>query len=89
MREQLHRSVVCEWIDSCEPGDNADVLAEEFPEPQVITSLGWLARSEPDYIVVCGAIKRDCNVGTTYDYVITIPRVSIIRLEDMVVKEVE
>lgn len=86
MTAPIHKPVMCEWLDSCEPADNSDVVAEDFPEPQVITSLGWLAKDEPDYIVVCGAIKRDSCVGTAWDYVITIPRVAIIRLDDMVLK---
>lgn len=78
-----HKPVMVEWLDSCEPANNSDLEVADFPAPQVITSLGWLAKEEPDYIVVVSAIKVDDHVGISYDYAISIPRVSIMRVFDV------
>lgn len=82
-----YKPVVCRWVDSCEPADNSDVPAEDFPTPQIITSLGWLTKSEPDYIVVAGAEKVDDHAFTTFDYVITIPRVAVLNLSEVSLPE--
>jgi len=78
-----HRVVLVEWLDSCEPEDNADLQLDDIPEPQVIMSIGWIVKDEPAYVSVVGAVKVDDHVGTTYDYSISIPRVAIMRMFDV------
>jgi hypothetical protein len=62
--------VCVEWIDSCEPMENAEVEASSFPEPQQIYQVGLLVKQTKDYITIAGAWKPECR---TFDYVITIP----------------
>lgn len=81
-----HRPVMVEWLDSCEPATNADLTSDDFPSPQIITSLGWIAKDHPDHIVVVSAVKVDDHVGQTYDYAISIPKVSIMRIFDVEIK---
>jgi hypothetical protein len=75
--------VLCEWVDSCEPANNADLELEDIPEPQVIMSLGWMVRDEPSFVAIVGAVKVDDHAGMTYDYSSSIPRVSIMRVFDV------
>ena len=73
MDEQM---VLVEWVDSGEPADNSDVEPQDFPEPQILCNLGYLVKQHSDYLTVAGARKPDVN-GTTYDYVISIPREAV------------
>jgi len=66
------------WSDSCEPADNAEVEVHEIPEPQIIMQAGHLVKQTSDYITVAGAWKPECE---TFDYVITIPRHAVLRIE--------
>ena len=77
--EQLKYPIaIVVWSDSCEPGDNAEVEANEIPEPQVIVQAGHLVKETREYISIAGAWKPDLK---TYDYVISIPRHAIRRIE--------
>tara|TARA_R110000824_G_scaffold68522_2_gene177160 strand:- start:185 stop:457 length:273 start_codon:yes stop_codon:yes gene_type:complete len=77
------KPILVEWIDSCEPAVNSDITEDEFPSPQVIQSLGWLAFDGSTHIVLAGAVKEDAYAGRTYDYVISIPVVAIIKREEV------
>jgi hypothetical protein len=67
--------MVCvEWIDSCEPMENAEVEIGSFPEPQLIFQVGLLVKKTEEYITIAGAWKPECK---TFDYVITIPTFSV------------
>lgn len=79
----MHRIVIVEWLDSAEPADNSDIEPADFPAPQVITNTGYLVQEHSDYVVIAGGEKPDTN-GTTYDYVIAIPRVAIRALNELV-----
>lgn len=67
-----------EWIDSCEPADNAEVEPHEIPEIQSIIQVGFLIKETDRSISIAGAWKPDLD---TFDYVITIPRCSINSIE--------
>jgi hypothetical protein len=70
--------IVCvEWVDSCEPEDNAEIALHEIPEPQRIFQVGMLVKSEKEYVSVAGAWKPE---DKTLDYVITIPTVAIVTI---------
>jgi len=70
--------LVCvEWIDSCEPMENAEVEASSIPEPQQIYQVGLLIKQTKDYVTIAGAWKPECR---TFDYVITIPSASVKRI---------
>jgi hypothetical protein len=79
----MHRIVIVEWTDSAEPASNSDVEPADFPAPQILTNTGYLVEEHDSYIVVAGAMKPDPSL-TTYDYVIAIPRVALISMEDLV-----
>ena len=79
----MHRTVIVEWVDSCEPADNSDIEPADFPAPQIITNTGYLVSEHSDYVVLAGGIKPDVG-GVTYDYVIAIPRVAIRNVQDTV-----
>jgi hypothetical protein len=79
----MHRIVIVEWLDSAEPADNSDIEPVDFPAPQIITNIGYLVHEHSEYVVIAGGIKPDPN-GTTYDYVIAIPRVAVRALSDLV-----
>tara|TARA_Y100001938_G_scaffold149988_1_gene239070 strand:+ start:7628 stop:7909 length:282 start_codon:yes stop_codon:yes gene_type:complete len=70
----MYKMVYVIWIDSCEPGENAEVELNEIPTPQVIQQVGMLIRDEEDYITMAGAWKPELK---TMDYVITIPKFAI------------
>ena len=71
-------SMVCvEWIDSCEPDDNAEVPMHEVPKPQQIYQVGLLIKDEKNFISVAGAWKSEDKV---FDYVITIPKSAVRRI---------
>ena len=63
-----------EWIDSCEPADNAEIESHEIPELQVIIQVGYLIKETDISVSIAGAWKPELS---TFDYVITIPRVAI------------
>jgi hypothetical protein len=46
------------WIDSSL--QNGQVDAHNFPEPEKITTVGWLVREEPTHIVLA---REDMNNG--------------------------
>ena len=69
-------AMVCvEWIDSCEPADNAEISRGDIPEPQRIFQVGLLVKETKEYISIAGAWKPECK---TFDYVISIPRFAIL-----------
>jgi hypothetical protein len=77
-----HQLVLCEWIDSSEPMENAELTYEELPEPQLIYQVGLLVKETPTYIVIAGAWKPEAaGDEDSYDYAISIPRSAIQRLE--------
>tara|TARA_R100000808_G_C2086671_1_gene108587 strand:- start:35 stop:298 length:264 start_codon:yes stop_codon:yes gene_type:complete len=82
-RERVpHQLVLCEWIDSSEPMDNAELTVDELPEPQLIYQVGLLVMDTPAYIVIAGAWKPEAaGEQDSYDYAISIPRSAIQRLE--------
>ena len=45
------------WLDSCEPGDNADLAIHEMPRPQLLYQVGFLLIDTPDHIVVASGVK--------------------------------
>lgn len=70
--------MVCvEWIDSCEPAENAEVCSSDIPEPQKIFQVGLLVKETKKYISIAGAWKPECK---TFDYVITIPTFAVKRI---------
>ena len=76
-----HPMIVCEWLDSAEPEINAEVVESEFPEPQVIYQIGMLVNETDTYITIAGAWKpMAAGNEDSYDYVISVPRVAIIRI---------
>lgn len=75
------KMVLVEWIDSCEPEPNAEVEQHEFPEPQRIYQCGFLVKEKKTHIVVAGASKPDLE---TFDYVITIPRVAVVNMQEVI-----
>lgn len=85
LEEYLGEVVMVRWIDSCEPQDNAEIELHELPVPQDIESYGVLLRSQPDHVVIAGAVKSVAGVvgGDTYDYVIAIPSVSILHWQPL------
>ncbi len=72
--------VLVEWLDSAEPADNSDVEEHEIPEPQRIQNLGWLLRDQDTHVVLVAGIKPELS---TYDYVITIPKCSIMQMREL------
>ena len=74
------------WSDSCEPAQNAEVEAHEIPEPQIIIQAGHLVKETKEYVSVAGAWKPEL---LTFDYVITIPRHAILRIERLNFVEAE
>ena len=75
-----YRLCFVDWVDSCEQTPNADLSVYEFPEPQRIFQAGFLVHEEDDYIVLAGGLKP---ASETFDYVIAIPRVSIVTIRDL------
>ena len=75
-----YRLVFVDWLDSCEPADNAEINVYELPEPQRIFQSGFLVHEEEDYVVIAGGMKPALE---TWDYVIAIPRVSIVTIRDL------
>jgi hypothetical protein len=63
-----------DWIDACEPADNAEIEEYEVPSLQMISQVGFLIRETEGSVSVAGAWKPELN---TFDYVITIPRISV------------
>ena len=70
-------SVLVEWLDSCEPADNAEVSLHDIPDPQMIYQCGFLVRETNESLSVAGAWKPECE---TFDYVITIPKFAVTKL---------
>ena len=73
-----YKIVRVEWIDSCEPADNAEIESHEIPELQTIIQVGYMIKETEISVSVAGAWKPELS---TFDYVITIPRVAIKSLE--------
>ena len=69
-----------EWIDSCEPRDNAEVEEYEIPTPQRMYQVGHLIKTTSDAISIAGCFKPELG---TYDYVITIPKSAILNLKKL------
>ena len=69
-----------EWVDSCEPADNSEVEEYDIPEPQILYQVGHLIKTTDEYISVAGCYKPKCG---TFDYVITIPRLSIRKMRTL------
>lgn len=82
-----HSMVICEWIDSAEPADNAEVEASDFVEPQVIYQVGLLVQERSTYITIAGAFKP--GPVFTYDYTISIPRTAIRTLRVLHAQEIQ
>ena len=72
--------VEVEWLDSCMPEVNSEVLEEDIPEPDVITQAGFLVKRTTDYLSIAGGIKRD---PLCFDFVITIPMVSVLYIRTL------
>ena len=72
--------VLVRWVDSAEPIDNREIEYVELPRPQDIEQYGILLKSEPDHIVVAGAVKGEAGTSgrDSYDYVIAIPTVAVL-----------
>jgi len=71
-------TVRVEWVDSCEPADNAEIEKHEIPECQTIVQVGFLIKETKTSISVAGAWKPETD---TFDYVITIPRFAVTCLD--------
>jgi hypothetical protein len=67
------------WLDSCEPEPNSDLTIFDLPEPQLITSLGFLIRDADEHITIAGnhKVATEGKDDHTWDYVTTIPKCSI------------
>jgi hypothetical protein len=76
--------VFVDWVDSCEPVPNAEITAYELPTPQRIFQAGFLVQDDEDHICVAGGLKPECE---TYDYVIAIPRCSIVAIRYLTINE--
>jgi hypothetical protein len=72
--------VEVEWLDSCMPLVNSEVLEEDIPEPDVITQTGYLIKRTPDYLTLAGGIKRE---PLCFDFVITIPLVAVLYIRTL------
>jgi hypothetical protein len=70
--------VMVHWVDSCEPQPNSEIEQQDIPGVQDIIQVGYLIKKTKDSISVAGAWKQELK---TYDYVITIPKVSIRSIE--------
>lgn len=73
--------VFVDWVDSAEPMDNSDIGIYELPEPQRIFQCGFLIHEEEGYVVIAGAVKPSIE---HFDYVISIPRVAINAIRQLV-----
>jgi hypothetical protein len=66
------------WVDSCEPGVNAEVEMDAVPPVQRIVQVGHLVKETETSLSIAGAWKPELR---TFDYVITIPKVAVVRRE--------
>ena len=73
-----YKIVRVEWIDSCEPADNAEIESHEIQERQTMIQVGYMIKETEISVSIAGAWKPELS---TFDYVITIPRVAIKSLE--------
>jgi len=71
------------WVDSCEPGVNAEVELDGVPEVQTIVQVGHLVKECENAVSIAGAWKPELR---TLDYVITIPKVAIVRRDRLSIK---
>ena len=71
--------VMVVWLDSCEPEPNADLTILDLPEPQLITSLGFLIREADEYLTIAGnhKVPTEGKDDHTWDYVTTIPKCAV------------
>ncbi len=69
-----------EWVDSCEPANNAEVEEHEIPSPQKLIQVGHLVKTTDDAISVAGCFKPESK---SYDYVITIPRFAVSKIRNL------
>ena len=74
----LYPIVRVEWVDSCEPADNAEIERHEIPDVQTIIQVGFLIKETDRSVSVGGAWKPETD---TFDYVIMIPKFAIKHLE--------
>jgi len=65
------------WVDSCEPKENSEIEVHDIPSPQLLSNVGFLIKEDEDYISLAGSHKKEL---LTFDYVISIPRITIIRI---------
>ena len=79
------------WLDSCEPGDNADLAIHEMPRPQLLYQVGFLLIDTPDHIVVASGVKPALQgqADDSYDYAIAIPRCSIKEIHNLEINDIE
>ena len=75
-----YRAVWVEWVDSCEPTENAEVEKHEIPDLQIIVQIGHLVKETESSLSIAGAWKAELE---TFDYVITIPKVSVVQMGDL------
>ena len=73
-KDKSFPTVRVEWIDSCEPADNAEVEMHEIPDCQKIVQVGFLVKESDASVSIAGAWKPELD---TFDYVITIPRFAV------------
>jgi hypothetical protein len=78
-----YATVFVDWVDSSEIIPNSDLSAYELPSPQRIFQAGFLIHDDEDHIVVAGGMKPDLE---TYDYVIAIPRCSIVAIRYLTIE---
>lgn len=76
--------VFVDWVDSCEPIPNAEISAYDLPQPQRIFQVGFLVQDDEDHVCVAGGLKPETE---TYDYVIAIPRCSIVAIRYLTINE--
>lgn len=82
--ELHHPLIICEWLDSAEPEINAEIIAQDFPEPQIIYQIGLLVFEADSYITMAGACKpMAAGDQDSYDYVISIPKVAIVSIHTL------
>ena len=69
-----------EWIDSCDPAATAELDRHEIPDCPHILQAGFLIRENELSVSVAGAWKPETE---TFDYVITIPRFAIKKMDKL------
>ena len=74
MSNEEYPSVIVEWLDSCMPAENSEVLPEDIPDPDHITHCGFLVKETDEFVAIAGGVKRD---PLCFDFVISIPKFAI------------